>query len=711
MRQVLIKKGKIQVSNIPVPVINDNGILVEVAYSLISGGTERTVIEKSGRSLIKRGVQEPDKVKKILNILKVSGIKKTFSLVKSKLETLSPTGYSCSGVVIQVGRKVKEIKAGDKVACAGAGHASHAEVILVPENLTVKLPDSCNLQDASSVALGSIAIQGVRRAEVGLGESVAVVGLGLVGQLVVQLLKAVGAHVIGFDLNPGRVNLAKVLGAEKGYVTSRINTQEKVTEFTNGKGVDVAIIAASAPENNEIIQQAMEITRIKGKVVVIGEVKVAPKWSPFYEKEIDLLISRSYGPGRYDPDYEEKGKDYPYDYVRWTEKRNMEEYLRMLAAKKINFQKLIGKIYPVAQAEEAYRFLRESNSQAPAVLLDYHLEERKDEKEESKIEILPTFQKKEGIINVGLIGAGNFAKGMHLPNLKKLSSFYSIYAIADSNGINAKETAKKFGANYCTTDYHKVLIDKDVDIVFITTPHNLHAKMAIEAAKAKKAVFCEKPMALNEKELSELVEVLKETKVPYLVGFNRRFSPAARRLKEVIKERTNPIIVNYRVNAGYLPLDHWTQTEVGGGRIIGETCHMFDLFNFFTEAEVESIDVSAISPKTSKISSRDNFTATLKYTDGSICTLTYSALGSTDLPKEYIEVFCDNKILVIDDFKKFKVYGSKEKGWSPRAQDKGHLEELKEFAKCIKEGNRPPISLEKLISATKISFLVDKEVR
>jgi len=706
MKQVLLSQGEIIVEDLPVPTVKDGEVLIKTAFSLISAGTELSGKRSSEGSLIKKILSDPEKLKKGLSILKEKGFGKTIELAEAQKETKGCLGYSLSGVVVEVGNKVKDFKVGDRVACAGAGKANHAEFVAVPKKLVVKVPEGLDFQSASSVTLGSIALQGLRRADVKLGENVAVIGLGLLGQILIQLLKANGIRVIGFDIDDKKIDLAKELGMDQGYNSSKDNILEKVLNFTENKGVDTAIITASAPGNNEIIQQAMEITRKKGRVVVVGNVGLGPKRSPFYEKEIDYLISTSYGPGRYDESYEGKGIDYPFAYVRWTEKRNMEEYLRLLAEKKVNFQKLISKVFPIKEAPQAYKFLEENLLIKPAVLLDYHFEEEKTK--ETKIEITSISLKKD-VINVGIIGAGGFAKAMHLPNLKRLPDLYSISAVCDLDGNNAKQTAKRFGAKYCTTDYKEILDDKDIDMVMITLPHNLHAEIATEAAKKGKAVFSEKPMALNEKELKELVDILKETKVPYLTGFNRRFSSFAKRIKEIIKNRENPLIINYQMNAGFLPKNHWTQTETGGGRNIGEACHIYDLFTYLTESEIEKISAFSLNPRTEKYLKNDNFTVNLKFKDGSICNLIYVALGAREYPKEQMKIYFDGKMILLNDYKEMKVFGVKIKGLKMR-QDKGHFSEIEEFAQAIKNGSGYPISIWQLTQATKISFEVEKQI-
>lgn len=709
MKQILIQKGKVKIEDIPAPLLEDNSALIEVSFSLISVGTEIEAVKSLRESLIKKAIRQPEDVKKVLSFLKTRGIKSTLSLIKGRRESKYPMGYSCSGIVLQVGSAVEGIKKGDRVACAGGGKAYHAEIVLVPKNLIVKIPDDCDLQDAASVALGSIAIQGLRRADIRLGENVAIIGLGLIGQITAQLAKISGCRTIGFDLDKNRVELAKKLGLNKGFVISEVDVEQEVLNFTSGYGVDATIITASSP-SDKIVQQAIEITKKKGRVVTVGDVGLGLKRHPLYEKEIDFLISCSYGPGRYDEKYEEKGLDYPYSYVRWTEKRNMEEYLKLIAERKLDFKSLVSEVYDINNAPNAYQELIESEKKPLGILFDYNIESsKKIDKLKTRIEV-QEIKKKSGILNVAIIGAGSFAKNTHLPNLKKLSDLYSVRAIADKIGSNTKDIAERFGCAYCTTNYKDVLVDPDVDVVIITTRHNLHAEIAMEAAKAGKAVFTEKPIALDQSELDEFIKVIQETKIPFMVGFNRRFSPSAVKAKEIISKRINPMIINYRVNAGYIPPNHWVQTEEGGGRIIGEACHMFDLFNYFTDSAVESIEVNAITPKTSNRLASDNFIATLKYTNGSICSLTYTSMGADELEKEYIEIYVDGKVLIIEDFKSLKILGSKIDGVKSRISEKGHLEELIAFAKCMKEGTTLPIPLEQLIDATRISFLINEMV-
>lgn len=709
MKQIFIKKGKVITEDVPAPILEENSVLVEVAYSVISPGTELSGVKNTGETLINKALKNPEKIKKVFDFLKGKGIKKTMDVIKSQTEGILTPGYSCSGYVIQVGKNVSGIKKGERVACGGAGKASHAEIVSVPSNLVVNIPEGCDMKEAASVTLGSIAMQGIRRCNPQLGEFVAVIGLGLLGQITLQLLKINGCRTIGFDIKPERVKKAMDSGMDKGFVSDKIDVQEEVKNFTENHGVDATIITA-ASRSSDITQMGMEITRKKGRVVVVGDVGMNINREVFYRKELDFLISCSYGPGRYDPNYEEKGFDYPYPYVRWTENRNMKEYLNLLSDRKVDFMKLVESEYKISQASRAYRELQDKEKSPLSVILDYEIEKEDERKLDKRVYLDNRIKTRGDQINVALIGAGNFATSVHLPNLKSLSSQYSISAVVDIDGAHAKKVADKFDIGYCSTDYKEVLKDKEIDLVFITTRHNLHSKLVVESLKAGKNVFVEKPLALNENELNIIIKNYNESDSILMVGFNRRFSPASIKVFEILKEKENPVMMIYRVNAGYLPLEHWVHTEEGGGRIIGEGCHMLDFFRYFTQAKIQSADVSSLSPGSEHISPFDNFASTVKYQDGSICTLIYTAIGSQDVGKEYIEIYNDNKVFVIDDFKRLDIHGINIKGWKGK-QDKGHLKELKELGLALKQGKRAPIVFDEIVETTKLSFLIDKEIR
>ena len=693
------------VDDVPAPLVQAGSVLVEVAYSLISTGTELTGVAQSDQSLIQRAIDRPDRVQKLVGYLREKGIKKTFAKLRGELDFGQPTGYSCAGRVVQVGSGVTDLQPGARVACAGAGKAVHAELVIVPRNLVVRVPDGCELKDAASVTLGAIAMQGVRRADPRLGEMVAVSGLGLLGLITVQLLRAAGCRVIGFDPEHRRAELAKQLGADHAFDPMDAGIPGEIRHLTGNHGVDATIITA-ASESDAIVQQAMEITRKKGRVVIVGAVGLGLRRAPFYEKEIDLLISCSYGPGRYDSRYEERGIDYPFAYVRWTENRNMQEYLRLISSGQMRLEPILEREYELAQASQAYEELRTAATKPLGVLLRYPFSD--DEVAGTKLatNVVLSTRRVKGKIRVAIVGAGGFARSVHMPNLQKLADLYHLRTVVDATGDKASAAAQEFGADCASTNFDDVLGDADIDMVIICTRHNLHADLTERAAKAGKAILLEKPMAMNEEELDRLAAVLKETGVPFSVGFNRRFSPAARHVRRILEGRQSPLMIHYRVNAGYLPRDHWTQTHEGGGRIIGEACHMFDLFQYLVSpAKMTEIISTPIVPQVEHVFATDNVVTTVSYEDGSVATLLYTALGAKDFPKEYVEIYADGKVMIIDDYRTLRVFGASDPGWTGSAQDKGHLRELEAFARWMRGETGPPIPLDDLVEVSRVSLV------
>ncbi len=707
MKQVVIKKGSIIVDEVPAPVVSENGVLVKVLYSCISAGTEMSGVNESGKSILKKAIEKPEKIKKAIDIAKNQGIESLLDKMK-KLDVPQATGYSASGIVIDVGKNIHDIKIGDRVACAGAGLANHAEYIEVPRNLVMRVPEGLNLEFASTVTLGGIALQGVRRADVRIGEFVAVIGMGILGQLTSQILTASGCRVIGIDIDERRLNIAKQLGCPYTLNSTDVDIIKEIEKITEGYGVDVAIITA-ATNSNEVLSQAFKMCRKKGKVVLVGVVGNQFNRDDMYLKELDFVISTSYGPGRYDPQYEEKGIDYPYGYVRWTENRNMEEYLRLLKENKVDIRPLIDGIYNVEDAPKAYASLNNQEKKPLILLLKYN-EDQVEKINRRVIHISNKSLKQKDRINVAIVGAGEFAKAFHLPNLQKLQKYYNIYAIMSRTGLNSKNIGEQYGATLVTTDYNEILNNPDIDMVMICTRHNLHASMAVAAMKKGKAVFVEKPLAMDDKELDEVLKTVRETKVPFIVGYNRRFSKYAREVKKHIKNRVSPLIINYQMNAGYIPLDHWVHTEEGGGRIIGEACHIIDLFTYFTESEVECISVNSIKSNSSNISPRDNVVVTLNYTDGSLCTLTYTSLGNRNYPKETCNIYFDEKIITINDYKSINGFGVKVAPLSSKVPEKGQMEELVAFAESI-NNKFYPIQLWDLEQTSRITFLIERELK
>lgn len=708
MRQVLIKQGQVVVEAIPAPKAEPGTILVQVDHSCISIGTEMSGIRASGVPLWKRAFKQPDKVRKVVQLIATQGLSRTRSLVQGKISSGSPIGYSAAGTVLAVGEGILDLKPGDRVACAGSQCAYHADVIRVPRNLAVRIPDALSFEEASTVTLGAIALQGVRRAQPTMGETFVVIGLGILGQLTSQLLKANGCKVIGIDLDRERVRLAQQFGMDAAVLPEDGPDGAQVARLTDGVGADGVIITA-ASASDAIVSAAFRMCRKKGRVVLVGDVGLNLNRADFYEKELDFFISCSYGPGRYDPRYEEEGVDYPIGYVRWTENRNMAEYLRLIAEGKLRIAPLISSTYPVNQATHAYQALQSGPSKPLMVLLSYP----QPEVPARKIAIPTAKPAGPGRIRIAVVGAGSFAKGMHLPNLQELSDRYHLQAVMTRTGHNAMATAKQFGASYATTDFREILDDPNVDAVLIATRHNLHAVMALEALNAGKHVLLEKPMALSREELERIrgfYDKASEGAPLLLTGFNRRFSCYARRMHELTARRSNPMILNYRMNAGYVPLDSWVHTEEGGGRNRGEACHIYDLFTYLTGSNVVTVDAQAIVPSTGHYSPRDNFVATITFEDGSVATLTYTALGAGDHPKEQLEIFVDGKVLVLDDYVRLAVRGARVKGIETKTVHKGQKEELEAFAQAIKEGGDWPIPLWQQVQATEIALLVEEKL-
>ncbi len=617
-------------------------------------------------------------------------------------------GYSAVGEVAAVGSGVAHFSVGNLVACGGAGFANHAEYISVPINLVARLPKECDIRAASSTTVGVIALQGVRRATPTLGEKIAVIGLGLIGQITVQLLKANGCKVIGMDVNEERVLRALSLGMDAGNIDQQV-FNKKVAQFTSGFGVDATIITA-ATKSNIPINTAMEITRRKGRVVIVGDVGLAVERTQFYKKEIDLLMSTSYGPGRYDSQYEMKGIDYPYSYVRWTENRNMQAYLELIAEKKLKITALIDKIVPLAEVGQCYEELVQNpQSSTLGVIIEYSQEPDYDD-DPHQIRIRGHRKAHQNKINYALIGAGAFGTCMLVPQMAKCHDSYFLRAVVSNDPIRGGNYAKQQHVEWFASDINAILANDEVDLVVIATRHHLHAEQTIAALQAGKHVFVEKPLALTWQELERIKASYNELKTSsiLMVGFNRRFSPAMQQLQQILADRETPLMVNYRVNAGYVPRDSWLQGSEGGGRNLGEACHMYDCFRFLSQSSVFQVSGFSIDAGSTVHMKNDNFNATIKYVDGSVANLFYNALGPKQgLPKERVEVFCDGEAYLIDDYKSLIRCSDNKTLWQGEA-DKGHFNQLLQLSESISEGKDAPISFEEVIEASAVALLVEE---
>jgi predicted dehydrogenase/threonine dehydrogenase-like Zn-dependent dehydrogenase len=707
VKQVLVKSGRAAVEDVPAPGVSPRSVLVRVAYSCVSPGTEGTNLKLSGLPLYRRALKQPDHVRRVLEVGREQGFKRTFDRVRGQLAAGLPVGYSAAGTVIAVGDEVAAFAVGDPVACAGAGVANHAEVIDVPVNLAVKVPEGLELEAAATVTLGAIALQGVRRAAPTLGETIGVIGLGLIGQLTAQLLRANGCRVIGADVDPHRVERALEDGMTYGVLPGD-DFVDRTHKVTGDFGADAVIITA-ATGSSEVVQQAMRACRKKGRVVLVGDVGLHLRRSDFYEKELDFLMSTSYGPGRYDDVYEQEGRDYPLGYVRWTENRNMEEYLRLLAEDKISLANLDQRTYEVDEAREAYSTLDAAGAKPLLLLLSYPERPAAVDRMVKVRQVTP----RAGRIRVAVVGAGSFAQGTHIPNLLKLKDSFELRCVMSRTGSNAATVAEQSGAAYATTDYKQVLADDDIDLVLIATRHNLHAELTLGALEAGKNVFVEKPLALTPEELDRIRAFYSTRQSPLLMtGFNRRFSPAAVLARELLSGRSTPLIANYRINAGFLPPGHWVHGSEGGGRNVGEAVHAYDLFDYLVGDDVITVEAHGIRPWTEQWHASDNFVSIIRYNDGSVCTLSYTALGHKDHPKEQLEIFAEGRVIVLDDYRRLVTSGGPRKGWrARRAPAKGHLEEFQALSDCLRRGGGWPISLEEQLRATRISFEVESRIR
>lgn len=702
MKQVLTSAEGIKVVDVPAPGVSDNTILVRVEHSCISVGTEIAGVKAASEPLYRRALRQPEKVLRAIALLREKGFAATVDRIRSAGSGV-PLGYSAAGTVVACGADVRLFGIGDRVACAGSGIANHAELIEVPVNLAVKIPAAVDTAAAATVALGAIALQGVRRATPALGETALVVGLGILGQLTVQLLKCNGCKVIGADLVEQRAQIGLAAGMDHAANPATENYLADIQHLTGGYGADVVIVTAATPDSR-VINDAVRACRRKGRVIIVGDIGLDIDRSELYAREIDLLISTSYGPGRYDAAYELEGRDYPLPYVRWTENRNMEAYLDLLATGKVRLELIPTQINNIDAASSAYRDIQSGGDGKLLFLLNYP---------ESSATLprripIPVTRAHNGRIRTALIGAGSFAQGMHLPNLVQAGSAYALHTIASRNGATARALAERYGAAFASTDTDEALINPDIDLVFISTRHHLHATLALKALAAGKHVFVEKPLALNAGELDAIEEFFRtHPDAPLLMtGFNRRFSPALTRAREILAARQGPAMLNYRINAGFLPPEHWVHGEQGGGRNIGEACHIYDVCNFLIGGHPQHIQVQAMAPASAQWRRNDNFVATLGYPDGSVCTVTYTALGHNDYAKERMEVFFDGKVIALDDYKSLNVTGARDRNWTGTGADKGHAQELTALTNGILTGIWP-ISLADQIAATRTSFVVE----
>jgi predicted dehydrogenase/threonine dehydrogenase-like Zn-dependent dehydrogenase len=691
MKQIIqdLKKGDTILEEVPVPGIKSGSVLIKTTKTLVSLGTEKMLVEFGKANFVQKAKQQPDKLKMVLEKVKTDGLKPTLDAVFNKLGKPLPLGYCNAGEVVAVGKGVTEFKIGDRVASNG----NHAEYVLVPKNLVAKIPDNVSDEEAAFTVIGSIGLQGIRLLNPTFGETIVVVGLGLIGLITAELLKANGCNVIGFDFDSEKIRIAK----EKGIIAvnpAEGSDQVKFVEsYTNGIGADGVIITASS-KSNDIIAQSAQMCRKLGRVVLVGVIGLDISRADFYNKEISFQVSCSYGPGRYDDAYENRGIDYPIGYVRWTEKRNFNAVLKAISNGSLDVKPLITERIPILEYDKIYGDIGASKSIAS--ILEYNTTELPV----STLTVDPkTFEGKKAVI--GIIGAGNFTSATLLPSLKKLKA--NIKYIASSLGLSSTAMAKQYKVAKSTTDYSEILKDDEVDLIFVTTKHNMHASLVLESIEANKSVFVEKPLALTEIELDTIVKEYNQKEVNVSVGFNRRFAPFTKQMKKFLGNDDTPINVIATMNAGFIPANVWVHDmEIGGGRLVGEACHYIDLCSYLAGSKVVSICMNAMGKNPQE--NTDNASILLKYENGSNAVINYFANGAKSYSKERVEVYSQERTLIMDNWKKLNCYGFKGASKFSSRQDKGHYNQFKELIENQKSGGKAIIPFDDIVNTTRASF-------
>tara|TARA_R100000935_G_scaffold58092_1_gene93874 strand:- start:9067 stop:11184 length:2118 start_codon:yes stop_codon:yes gene_type:complete len=690
MKQIIqdLKNGQTILEEVPAPMIKSGHVLIKTTKTLVSLGTERMLVEFGKANFIQKAQQQPDKVKMVLNKVKTDGLKPTMDAVLNKLNQPLPLGYCNVGEVVAVGRGVTEFNVGDRVASNG----NHAEYVLVPKNLVAKIPDNVSDEEAAFTVIGSIGLQGLRLLNPTFGETIVVVGLGLIGLVTAELLLANGCNVIGFDFDPEKIEIAKKKGITAINPAEGSDQVKFVESYTNGIGADGVIITASN-KSNEIISQSANMCRKRGRVVLVGVIGLNISRADFYEKEITFQVSCSYGPGRYDEEYELKGNDYPIGYVRWTEKRNFEAVLNAIDKGVLKVKDLITERIAINNFNQIYGDMRNSKTIASILEYDSTTSPRSTVNIASK-----SFEGKKGV--VGIIGAGNFTSSTLLPNLKNLNA--DIKFIASSGGLSSTIMAKRHNIAKSTTDYKEILVDEEVDLVIITTKHNMHAPLVLEALQAGKSVFVEKPLALNKNELDQVIKGYKSQNVNISVGFNRRFAPIAKKMKKLLGNDNTPLNIIATMNAGFIPSDVWVHDmEIGGGRIIGEACHYIDLCSYLSGSTVKAVCMNSMGSNPEE--NTDNASILLKYENGTNAVINYFSNGSKAYSKERVEIYSQERTLIMDNWRKLKAFGFKGGNQSSK-QDKGHYNQFKELLDQQRKGGYPIISFDEIVNTTKASF-------
>lgn len=713
MKQLLqnLRSGETTVEDVPIPTPRPGMVLVRNVASLVSAGTERMLVEFAEKSLAAKASARPDLVRQVLDKARREGLLTTAEAAFNRLDQPLSLGYSSTGIIVEVGDGVSGFKVGQRVACAGGGYAVHAEYVVVPQNLLAHLPENVDFEAGAFATLGAIALHGLRLAELQLGERVVVIGLGLLGLLTVKLAQAAGYQVLCVDLDPRRVTLAKEMGAQ---AVLRTHAEEAARAFSHGQGCDAVLICADTASNDPVALAGL-VARDRANVVAVGKVGFQLEQREYFDKELTFVRSRSYGPGRYDPVYEEGGQDYPIGYVRWTEGRNLQAFVDLLGAGQLEVTSLITHRFPIVRAPEAYGLITGKGDEAfLGVLLTYPAQEATslEAGKTQRLASRPSTRSSLDRVALGVLGAGNFAGAVLLPAIKK-ASLVNFIGIASTSGLGAQHLAKKFGFAYATSEAEQLIEDPQINTIAVLTRHDMHAPLTLEALAHGKHVFCEKPLALNRVQLAEIEIALTQENAPLLmVGFNRRFAPLASALHDFLAERREPLVAHYRVNAGYLPPTHWLHDpQQGGGRIIGEGCHFIDLLTYLVGEPPVAVSAQGL-PDAGRYQ-EDNVVLSLHFADGSIGTLSYLANGDRALPKERLEVFTGGRVAILDDFRSLEMThnGRRRLQRTRWRQDKGHRGEWVAFARAIVGGGPAPIPYEQLFAVARTTFAAVESLR
>ena len=697
------KTGAIKLEEVMQPALKSGGVLVQTLFSVISAGTEGMKVREGKMNYLQKAKARPDQVKKVIESVRQQGLVATYNKVMNKLDSLTPLGYSLSGRVIDVGRGAEEFSVGQLVACAGAGYANHSEVNFIPKHLVVPIPESVRPEHAAFATLGAIAMQGYRQAKMQLGESACVIGLGLIGQILVQILKAAGIQVMGVDISEERCGLAQDCGALFAGTADDPTLMEHIKRETQGAGADCIFITAGG-KSNQPVEMAVAMARDRARVVDVGITRLDLPWKDYYEKELEVVFSRSYGPGRYDPNYEERGIDYPIGYVRWTERRNMQAFLDLLAARKIDLTPIVSAIFPFDEAEKVYRDMAAGKHEGLGILFQYPdgpLE--KQNRLVLKPARLPG--KARDNVRLGVIGAGNYASSMLLPHLVNIKNV-ELLEVATATSLSAKNAARKFGFKRISSHYQGMLQADDIDAVVIATRHKAHAVMTAEALAAGKAVFVEKPLAIDLEGLENVRRVIEETGNDRLqVGFNRRFSPAVTSVKKLLGPNKAPMVMTYRVHAGPMESGSWYLDPEQGSRFIGEAGHFLDVFAFLTESQPVSVTAKSLRPQNPTQEDLENLAVVVQYSDGSIGNLLYLTQGGIKVPKEFLEVFASGRTIQMHNFEYLQVFeGTAARKIKMGVLNKGQKEEMQAFVRAVQTGGPMPISIQSLFDTTLLTL-------